>query len=83
MRDIGLTASGLLSSKVGGPSVYPPQPAGVTALAYGAYRLQTLRQLIRQQGPTQQEFQFLEEHPIIRPLSDYSLENIIAFRKER
>jgi hypothetical protein len=35
VRDIGLVASGLLSPRVGGPSVYPPQPASVTALAYG------------------------------------------------
>jgi len=35
VRDIMLTASGLLSRKIGGPSVYPPQPAGVTDLAYG------------------------------------------------
>src|SRR5690606_21000875 len=35
VRDIGLAASGLLSPNVGGPSVYPPQPASVTALAYG------------------------------------------------
>lgn len=30
-----LMASGLLSPKMFGPSVYPPQPASVTALAYG------------------------------------------------
>ena len=35
VRDILLRTSGLLSSKIGGPSVYPPQPASVTALAYG------------------------------------------------
>ena len=35
VRDIMLQASGKLSSKIGGPSVYPPQPAIVTALAYG------------------------------------------------
>ncbi len=35
VRDIALKASGLLSPKIGGPSVYPPQPASVTALAYG------------------------------------------------
>ena len=29
IRDIGLSASGLLNAKIGGPSVYPPQPAGV------------------------------------------------------
>jgi len=35
VRDIMLTASGLLSREIGGRSVYPPQPAGATALAYG------------------------------------------------
>jgi mono/diheme cytochrome c family protein len=32
VRDVMLAASGLLSHKVGGPSVYPPQPDGVMAL---------------------------------------------------
>ncbi len=35
IRDLLLSASGLLSKKMYGPSVYPPQPASVTALAYG------------------------------------------------
>ncbi len=35
IRDSVLQASGLLSSKMGGPSVYPPQPSGVTEAAYG------------------------------------------------
>lgn len=35
IRDSLLAASGLLSRRFGGPSVYPPQPASVTALAYG------------------------------------------------
>jgi hypothetical protein len=34
VRDIALTASGLLSQKVGGPSVYPPQPDGLSETAY-------------------------------------------------
>jgi hypothetical protein len=29
IRDIGLSASGLLTDKIGGPSVFPPQPKGV------------------------------------------------------
>ena len=29
IRDVALAASGLLSEKIGGPSVYPPQPEGV------------------------------------------------------
>lgn len=36
VRDIGLAASGLLSRKIGGPSVYPPIPDGVLSLGYGA-----------------------------------------------
>ena len=32
VRDVGLAASGLLCEKIGGPSVYPPQPDGVMAL---------------------------------------------------
>ena len=31
VRDLALSASGKLSPKIGGPSVYPPQPAGVYA----------------------------------------------------
>lgn len=35
VRDTMLTASGLLSDKMFGHGVYPPQPKSVTALAYG------------------------------------------------
>ena len=35
IRDVMLHASGLLSPKMYGPSVYPPQPRSVTAVAYG------------------------------------------------
>jgi len=35
VRDSALVASGLLSEKIGGPSVYPPQPPGVSS--EGAY----------------------------------------------
>lgn len=31
VRDVALAASGLLSRKIGGPSVFPPQPAGLDA----------------------------------------------------
>jgi len=36
VRDAALAASGQLTTKLGGRSVYPPQPSGVTELAYGA-----------------------------------------------
>ncbi|HAB15761.1 MAG TPA: PSD1 and planctomycete cytochrome C domain-containing protein [Verrucomicrobiota bacterium] len=35
VQDIALKVSGLLSPKVGGPSVFPPLPDGVMGLAYG------------------------------------------------
>ncbi len=36
VRDVALAASGLLTNKIGGPSVYPPIPDGVLSLGYGA-----------------------------------------------
>ena len=53
------------------------------ALSHGAYRLRTVRQLLQRKGQAQQQFEFLEEHPIIRPLSDYSLASLLQFRKDR
>lgn len=42
IRDYDLVASGLFSPKVGGPSVYPPQPSGVSAEgAYGTLEWKT------------------------------------------
>jgi hypothetical protein len=35
LRDGALASAGLLSPKMGGPSVYPPQPGSVVELAYG------------------------------------------------
>ncbi|MEW4567381.1 PSD1 and planctomycete cytochrome C domain-containing protein [Tautonia sp. JC769] len=34
IRDASLAAAGLLSTKVGGPSVFPPQPPGISDLTY-------------------------------------------------
>lgn len=41
------------------------------AFSHGAYRLRTIRQLLKRDAPEQETFDFLDEHPIIRPLSDY------------
>ncbi len=35
VRDIALTASGLIQHQIGGPSVFPPQPASITDLSRG------------------------------------------------
>ncbi len=53
------------------------------ALSHGAYRLRTVRQLLKHEGQAQTQFEFLQEHPIIRPLSDYSLDSLLQFRRER
>jgi transposase len=41
------------------------------AFSHGAWRLKTIRQLLKRDAPEQETFDFLEEHPIIRSLSDY------------
>ena len=38
VRDSVLAASGLLSSKIGGPSVFPPQPDGIWDIPYSSER---------------------------------------------
>jgi transposase len=42
-----------------------------TALTHGAFRIKTLRALIKHGGSKQEEFAFIDEHPIIRNMSDY------------
>jgi transposase len=56
-----------------------------TAFSYGALRLRTIRQLLKtsSEAVPQKQFDFLEEHPVIRPLSDYSIESLNQFRKDR
>ena len=53
---------------------YPAQrieQACELASTHGAYRLRTLRELLKRQGERQRRFEFIDEHPIIRSLSDY------------
>jgi mono/diheme cytochrome c family protein len=41
IRDLGLTASGLLSRKLGGPSVFPLQPEGIWTSPYSSEKWRT------------------------------------------
>ncbi len=41
VRDLALSAAGLLSPKLGGPSVYPPQPEGVWNVPYSQMKWET------------------------------------------
>lgn len=52
-------------------------------MGYGAYRLATIRRLLDRDAPRQSQFEFLDEHPVIRPLSDYALDSLHQFRKDR
>jgi transposase len=53
-----------------------------TAHSYGDYRLRTVRKLIARNAPVQGQFEFLDEHPVIRPLVSYSEFVKSALRKE-
>lgn len=52
------------------------------ALSHGEYHLRTIRKLIQRQGDRQEQFEFIEKHPIIRSLSDYGDLVHTAFTKE-
>jgi transposase len=59
------------------------EQACATAFSYSAYRLRTLRTLLERQAPAQALLPFLQEHEIIRPLSEYADLVHEAFTKER
>jgi len=50
-------------------------------LSHGAFRLRTIRQLLKRADFKQEPLPFLEEHPIIRPLDDYA--QVVAAALER
>lgn len=54
--------------------------ACATATTYGAYHLRTVRTLIGRQAPAQELFDFMEQHPLIRPLSVY--QDLVSNAKE-
>jgi transposase len=42
------------------------------AFSYGSFRLRTLRELIQRHTPPPTEFEFIDQHALIRPLSEYA-----------
>jgi hypothetical protein len=58
------------------------EKAGDTALSYGSYRLRTIRTLLKREAPRQESFAFVDEHPIIRGLSEYARLVHDAFQQE-
>jgi hypothetical protein len=47
------------------------EPACRMALTHGAFRLRAIRELIKRGGGEQEQFEFLQQHEIIRDLSSY------------
>jgi transposase len=52
------------------------------AHGYGSFRLCTIRALIDRHVPSQEQFEFMTDHPIIRQLSEYDRFVHEAFQKE-
>jgi transposase len=52
------------------------------AASHGAYHLRDVRSLIDRQAPRQEQFEFIQEDPIIRPLAEYGELVHKAFSKE-
>jgi transposase len=42
-----------------------------TALTHNAFRLKTIRDIVKRGGSKQQQMEFIDEHPIIRDMSNY------------
>lgn len=72
---------GLLNLAHRHPSESIEQACAVAA-SHGAYRLRTIRELLKRRGDKQEQFEFLDEHPIIRSLTDYGELVHTAFDKE-
>lgn len=53
------------------------------AHSHGAYHLRDVRKLIDRQASRQEEFEFAQEHPIIRSMSEYGKLVHSAFNKEK
>jgi hypothetical protein len=53
-----------------------------SAASYASYRLRTIRTLLQRHAAKQPQFEFMEEHPIIRSLADYAQLVQRSFTKE-
>jgi hypothetical protein len=66
-------------------SVADVERACEVAAGYGAYRLRTIRALIQRQAPKQELMEFLSDHEMIRPMSEYGrlVHDAVQFRNAR
>ncbi len=56
------------------------QACGV-ARSHAAWRLRDIRNLLKHQVPPQEQFEFIQEHPLIRSLADYGALVRVAFEE--
>lgn len=71
----GIEGTRVLQGLVGLTKKHPSETlekACEIAASHGCYRLRTLRQLLTRQSAQQTTFAFLDEHPVIRPMTDYA-----------
>jgi hypothetical protein len=82
VRDAGLVASGLYSDRIGGPSVYPPQPDGVYAFTQVAKNWKTNTDADRYRRGIYTFFYRSAPHPL---LSTFDVPNLnqVCTRRER
>jgi hypothetical protein len=83
VRDSALSASGLLSPKVGGPSVRPPQPAGIAELTYaGSAKWAESKGIDRYRRGLYTWFQRTSPYPMLMTF-DSPDSNVCCVRRER
>jgi hypothetical protein len=83
LRDAALASSGLLARRVGGPSVRPPQPAGISELSYaGSVRWVESTGADRYRRGVYTWFQRTSPYPMLMTF-DAPDSNVCAVRRER
>lgn len=83
IRDLALAASGLLDRRIGGPSVRPPQPEGISELTYaGSARWETSSGGDRYRRGMYTWFQRTSPYPMLMTF-DAPESNVVCTRRER
>jgi hypothetical protein len=83
LRDVALASSGLLTPRIGGPSVHPPQPAGISELTYaGSARWMESKGADRYRRGMYTWFQRTSPYPMLLTF-DCPDSNVCAVRRDR
>jgi hypothetical protein len=83
VRDVALASSGLLSRDIGGPSVHPPQPSGISELTYaGSAKWQESAGTDRYRRGMYTWFQRTSPYPMLMTF-DAPESNVCCVRRDR